>query len=43
MIALFLRLNAVPIGKSRSDFSPKVVGESQIQIGRIKLFVDLLV
>ena len=43
MIALFLRLNAVPIGKAAQISLRKVVGESQIQIGRIKLFVDLLV
>ena len=43
VIPLFLRLDLVPVGKAIQALLLIVDGEIQVQIGRIKLLVDLLV
>ena len=41
--ALFLRLNLIPICKPIQIPVRKIIRKRQIQVGRIKLFIDLLV
>ena len=43
MIPLLLRLHLIPVGKSLQTLFLVKVRKSQIEIGRIELFVDLLI
>ena len=43
MVALFLRLDLVPVGEARKAFFLEVVGERKVQVGRIQFLVDLVV
>ena len=43
VVALLLRLYAIPVFKAVETGGRVVVGEVQIEIGRVKLLVDLLV
>ena len=43
VIPLLLGLDLVPVGKAVKALCRKVVGEVQIQVGGVKLLVDLLV
>jgi len=43
MVAFFLGLDLVPVGKALETLLLVVVGEGQIQIRRVQLLVDLIV